>query len=168
MRLLISRFAILLALPFLVSSFLYAKEEKPNSVISGKEVKINYTLTVDGKVIDSTAGREPLSYTQGKGMMISGLEKKLEGLKVGDKIQADIVPEEAYGPVNPSAMVEVALDKLPKEGLQVGAVLTTTNDAGQPINAVVSEIKEKTAIMNFNHPLAGKQLHFDVEIVAIS
>lgn len=161
-------FGIMIGL-FLLTTKSYAAPQAPNLIAAGKVVKIHYTLTVDGKVVDSSKeSQQPLSYTQGKQMMIPGLEKQLEGKKAGDKLQVTVKPEEAYGPVNPKAYAEVPLKELPKEGLKVGAVLTNTTPEGQQMHGVVSEIKKDSAVLNFNHPLAGKELHFDVEIVEVA
>ena len=134
----------------------------------GSKVKFDYTLTVDGKVADTSAGRGPLEYTHGAGHIIPGLEKELLGMNVGDKKSVDVQPEEGYGKV-----LEEAIRRVPKEAiggsenLKVGDMVGASN-AGHTFRAVVKEITDKEVVLDFNHPLAGKALHFDVEIKEIN
>ena len=134
----------------------------------GSKVKLDYTVRVDGKVTDTSAGRGPLEYTHGAGHIIPGLEKELLGMKVGDKKSVDIAPEEGYGNV-----LEEAIRRVPKEAiggaehLKVGDMVGASN-AGHTFRAVVKEITDKEVVLDFNHPLAGKNLHFDVEIKEIN
>lgn len=134
----------------------------------GSKVKFDYTLTVDGKVADTSAGRGPLEYTHGAGQIIPGLEKELLGMNVGDKKSVDVSPEEGYGKV-----LEEAIRRVPKEAIggaehiKVGDMVGASN-AGHTFRAVVKEITDKEVVLDFNHPLAGKTLHFDVEIKEIN
>lgn len=138
------------------------------AVANGKTVKFHYTLTVDKQVFDSSAGREPLTYTQGQGQIIPGLEKRLEGMKAGDKKTVTIPPAEAYGAAEPNAVVEVPSEKLP-EGTAPGTMLNVNGgpQGQQQMRATVKEIRKETALLDFNHPLAGKELQFAVEIVDV-
>lgn len=139
-----------------------------NVVQDGSAVSFDYTLTDDdGKVIDSSKGKQPMSYTHGKGEIIPGLEKELAGMPVGAEKKVTIKPEDAYGPINPQAFQEVPKEKLPPEALKVGTVLMAQGPQGQGMPVRVHEIKDKTVIMDFNHPLAGKTLSFDVKITDI-
>jgi FKBP-type peptidyl-prolyl cis-trans isomerase SlyD len=134
----------------------------------GSEVSFDYTLTDDsGKVVDSSKGREPMHYVHGKGQIIPGLEKELAGMAVGNEKKVTVKPEEAYGPVDPRAFQEIAKEKLPPEALKVGTMLMAKGPQGQGVPVRVHEIKENTVIMDFNHPLAGKTLSFDVKITDI-
>ncbi len=134
----------------------------------GSVVSFNYILKdEDGKVIDSSEGKAPMSYTHGKGEIIPGLENELTGLKVGNEKHVTVKPENGYGPVDPRAFQEIEKEKLPPEALKVGTVLTAHGPGGQSMAVRVHEIKEKTVIMDFNHPLAGKTLTFDVKITDI-
>ena len=134
----------------------------------GSKAKFDYTLTVDGKVADTSAGRGPLEYTHGAGMIIAGLEKELLGMKVGDKKTVTVKPEEGYGLV-----LQEAIKRVPKEAisnsdeLKVGDMVGASN-GGHTFRAVVKEIGEKEITLDFNHPLAGKELVFDVEIKEIN
>jgi len=142
--------------------------EAQNGIIDGNTVKMHYTLTVDNKVVDDTREGDPLSFIQGEHMILPSLENKLVGLKEGDKHTFIIGPDEGFGAVNEEAIIEVPIDRLPDEGLAVGAILTTTGPNNQPLNAVISDIRENSAILDFNHPLAGKNLSFEVEIIEVA
>ncbi len=138
------------------------------TVSSGKKVSIEYTLALEDKsVVDTNVGSEPLSFVQGSHNIISGLENALEGLKIGDSKQVTIKPEDGYGPVDQKAIMEVSKEQISQDALKVGAQIQGQNDDGQVITAMVVEIKEQTVVLDFNHPLAGKILHFDVKIVDI-
>lgn len=138
------------------------------AIQAGSMVAFDYTLTDEsGHVIDTSKGKEPMHYVHGKGQIIPGLEKELAGMTVGSEKKVTVKPEDAYGPVNPQAFQEIPKDKLPPEALKVGAVLTATGPEGQRIPVRVHEIKENTVIMDFNHPLAGKTLLFDIKITEI-
>jgi FKBP-type peptidyl-prolyl cis-trans isomerase 2 len=100
-------------------------------------------------------------------MLIPGLEKELTGMKVGGEKHVTVKPEEGYGPVNKEAFQELPKEKIPPEGQKVGAILTGQGPQGQPIKARVHEVKEKTVVVDFNHPMAGKTLVFDVTVVDI-
>ncbi len=134
----------------------------------GSKVKFDYTLTVDGKVEDTSAGRGPLEYTHGAGQIIKGLEKELLGMNVGDKKTVTVAPEEGYGKV-----LEEAIRRVPKtavggaEHLKVGDMVGASN-AGHTFRAIVKEITDTEVVLDFNHPLAGKTLLFDVEIKEIN
>jgi FKBP-type peptidyl-prolyl cis-trans isomerase 2 len=138
---------------------------KAGSVVQeGSFVSIEYTLTDDsGNVLDSNVGKEPLTYIQGAGQVVKGLEQGLNGLKVGDQKKIAVKPEDGY-PLNPDAFQEIPKDKLPPEALKVGTMLATKSPDDHSIPMRVHEIKEKSVIVDFNHPLAGKALNFDVKI----
>ena len=134
----------------------------------GSRVALEYTLSDEsGKVIESNKGKEPMSYIHGKGQIIPGLEKQLSGMKVNEEKKVQVKPEDGYGPVNPEAFQEVPKDKLPPEALKVGTMLMAQGSQGQGIPARVHEIKDSTVIMDFNHPMAGKTLSFDIKITDI-
>ncbi|MHC4321517.1 MAG: FKBP-type peptidyl-prolyl cis-trans isomerase, partial [Planctomycetota bacterium] len=135
---------------------------------TGKQVSIEYTLTLeDETVVDSNVGAEPLTFIQGSHNIIPGLENSLDGMKIGDSKQVTVKPEDAYGPVNKDAVSEVEKDQIPQESLKVGTVLQGQNPDGRVIIARVVEIKEDTVLLDYNHPLAGKTLNFDVKILAV-
>jgi FKBP-type peptidyl-prolyl cis-trans isomerase SlyD len=141
---------------------------KPGSVIQdGSFVAIEFTLTDDnGKVIESNVGKEPLTYLHGSGQIVPGLERELAGLKVGDQKKIVVKPEDGYRP-DPNAFQEIPKDKLPPEAQKVGTVLATKGPQGETIAMRVHEVKDKTIVVDFNHPLAGKTLNFDVKVTDI-
>ena len=139
-----------------------------HAVQEGSIVSIEYTLTDDtGKVIDSSAGKEPLTYIHGAGQIVPGLEKELTGLKVGDQKKLQVKPEEGYGLSDPKAFQEIPKGKIPPDAHKVGTILMTKGPQGQAIAMRVSEVKEKSVVVDLNHPLAGKTLNFDVKVVDI-
>ncbi len=137
-------------------------------VENGKTVKVNYKLTVDGELVDSSEGKEPLTFEVGNKQMIPGFEKSILGMKQGEKKSFQVQPEDAYGQENPQAFQEVPKDKLPPDVKpEAGLVLYIKGPNGQPYPVKIKEVKETSVILNFNHPLAGKKLDFDVEVVEI-
>ena len=144
------------------------EKAKPMAISAGKEISIEYTLKLDDKTtVDGNVGGEPLKYVQGEHQLIPGLENALEGLKIGDTKHVVLKPEDGYGAVDPNAFMEVQKSQVPQDGLKVGAPLQGRDPSGRPIHARVSEIKESTVVLDFNHPLAGKTLVFDVKILGI-
>ena len=145
-----------------------AVKAQSQEVSTGKQVSIEYTLTLeDETVVDSNVGAEPLTFIQGSHNIIPGLENSLDGMKIGDSKQVTVKPEDAYGPVNKDAVSEVNKDQIQKDLLEVGAVLQGQNPDGQIIIARVVEIKEDTVLLDYNHPLAGKTLFFDIKILDV-
>jgi FKBP-type peptidyl-prolyl cis-trans isomerase SlyD len=136
-----------------------------SSVQQGVLVSIEYTLTDEaGKVIESNVGKEPLTYIQGAGQIVPGLEKELAGMRVGERKKIQVKPEEGYGLRDPNAVQEIRKDKIPAEAQQVGATLMTQAADGRSLPMRIQEIREKTVVVDFNHPLAGKTLNFNVKI----
>ncbi len=138
------------------------------AVSSGTKVSIEYTLRLEDKaVIDTNVGAEPLTYVHGSGQIVSGLEKGLEEMKIGESKEVAVNPEEGYGPVNPEAYMEAERGEIPPGAVRVGAQLEGQDDGGRPVYTRVVEVKDQTVVLDFNHPLAGKTLHFDVKILDI-
>jgi FKBP-type peptidyl-prolyl cis-trans isomerase SlyD len=137
------------------------------TVQDGAKVQVQYTLTDEaGTVIESNTEEAPLTYTQGSRQIIPGLENALDGMRAGEEKQVTVQPADAYGDVNPAAMTEVPREQLPPDSLQVGMYLIAEGDSGRRI-VRVKEIKEETVILDLNHPLAGKTLHFDVKVMSV-
>jgi FKBP-type peptidyl-prolyl cis-trans isomerase SlyD len=149
------------------AGFAYA-QAADKVIADGMKVKFDYTLTVGTEQVETTKGKQPLEYVQGTKMLIPGLEKELAGMKAGDTKVVTVKSEDAYGPVRPEALREVEKTKLPKDITPaVGMVLEMQDPQGNAYPAVVKEVKDKTFILDFNHPLAGKELKFDVKIVSV-
>ena len=138
-------------------------------VETGKTVQMHYVGKLDdGTIFDSSEGKEPLEFIFGEGSIIPALEKELEGMEEGEKKQVVVKAEDAYGERNPEAIQKVSKDQLPPEiepkvGMQLLAQTQTAN-----IPVTIIEVEEDTITIDFNHPLAGKDLIFDVEIVKVS
>jgi hypothetical protein len=135
----------------------------------GASVSVNYTGRLeDGTIFDTSLqeGRNPLTAILGQGQLIPGFENGLMGMSVGEKKTIEIQPEDAYGEVNPQLTQEVTLDKVP-DNVKVGDMLQGQNQYG-PVQVTVREINESTVLLDMNHPLAGKKLIFDLEVISIN
>jgi peptidylprolyl isomerase len=135
---------------------------------SGDTVKVHYTgILEDGTQFDSSVGAEPLEVTLGEAQVIPGFEQGLEGMAIGEKKTIHIPVEEAYGEAHPSLIQEVERSDIPSEiELFVGAQLQAQGPNG-PFMLMVTELAEKTVTLDGNHPLAGKALNFELELVGI-
>jgi FKBP-type peptidyl-prolyl cis-trans isomerase 2 len=132
----------------------------------GKTVKVMYSLSVDGKVIDSTSEGNPFEFEIGNKQVIPGFENAIVGMKTGEKKNFVLTPEEGYGPEDPKGFQEIAKDRLPQEmNPEVGMILQASRPDGQSIPVRIAEVKTDAVVLNFNHPLAGKTLNFDVELI---
>lgn len=133
---------------------------------NGTIVNVHYTgKLTDGSVFDTSEGNGTLRFEVGSGQIIPGFENALIGKNVGDKITVSISPEQAYGPVYEELLVRVPKDRMP-EGVHAGQVLQATNE-GNTSNVVVVEVNEGDVVIDGNHPLAGKELIFDIEVVSL-
>ena len=139
------------------------------AVTDGAIVELAYALSVEGEAVESTEGREPLTYVHGQGQLIPGLEKRLAGLHEGDHADVTVGPEEGYGLVDPKAFIEMPKTQLP-DGVTpaLGLTLRGTDEQGQPFRARIFAIGETTVTLDFNHPLAGKTLQFSVTVLKVS
>ena len=135
---------------------------------NGSVVRFEYTLSGEnGEVIQSNKGKDPVIYTHGQHEVIPGLEKELSGMKVNEQKNICLQPEEAYGPVDPKGFKEVPKTEIPAAALKVGTPLSARSSEGENVIIRVHEVKQKTVILDFNHPLAGKTLNFDVKVINI-
>ncbi len=145
-----------------------ATKAQSMDVSTGKQVSIEYTLTLEDKtVVDSNVGATPLTFIQGSHNIIPGLESALDGMEVGGSKQVTVTPDDAYGPVNDDAVSEIEKAQIPEDSLKVGTVLQGQSPDGRVIIARVVEIGEETVLLDYNHPLAGKTLNFDVTILSV-
>ena len=138
-------------------------------VKSGDKVRVHYhgKLT-NGETFDSSEGREPLEFEVGGGMVIKGFDDGVTGMTVGEKKTINIPHDEAYGPLNPDMIIDMPKEHFPKDmQLEAGMPLMMSNGSGQNFQVVVVEIKDDAVILDANHPLAGKDLVFDLELVEI-
>jgi FKBP-type peptidyl-prolyl cis-trans isomerase 2 len=148
------------------SSTLPAEEEK-EVIEQGKTVAFEYRLSLDdGTVVESNVDSgQPFEYVQGGGQILPALEAALEGLSENDKKSVKLAAEDAYGPVNAEAFQEVPRDRIPDEALSVGTQLSAPGYEG-PIR--VHEVKDDSVVLDFNHPLAGQALTFDIRVVSVA
>ncbi|MCT7374912.1 FKBP-type peptidyl-prolyl cis-trans isomerase [Chelativorans salis] len=136
---------------------------------TGDVVRVHYTGKLeDGTKFDSSEGREPLQFQVGGGQIIPGLEKQVEGMEVGEKSTVTVPAEEAYGPRDERQVQTVPRDALPADlDLRIGASLQATTQDGRQIPLTVVEVDDMQVTVDANHPLAGHDLVFDVELVEI-
>ncbi|MDH4371239.1 MAG: peptidylprolyl isomerase [Nitrospira sp.] len=161
------------AILFLSAACAVAGDQKKGAsamtVSNGKQVALEYTLKLDDQsVVDSNVGQEPLKVTQGRHEVVPGLEKALEGMSVGEKKNITVPPTEGYGDVDPKAFQEVDKKLLPPDSAKVGAQLEGKTPDGQKVFPRISEVENETVVLDFNHPLAGKTLHFDVQVLEVA
>ncbi|SFA88567.1 peptidylprolyl isomerase [Poseidonocella pacifica] len=137
---------------------------------TGDTVRIHYTGTLrDGTTFDTSDGRDPLEFTVGSGQIIPGLDKAIEGMAVGDKQTVEVPFAEAYGESRPEALQAVPRQEIPAEiPLDPGTQLQVQTPDGQTLPVTVVEVTESEVTLDANHPLAGKDLIFDVELVEIA
>lgn len=139
-----------------------------DTVSNGKVISLEYTVKLeDGQVVDTNVGADPLTYTHGANQIIRGVESAVAGMAVGQAKQAVVSPAEGYGDVDHNAFTEVPRGKLP-QGIEVGTQLHGKDASGREIRPIVSAIKDETVLLDFNHPLAGKTLYFELKVVNIS
>ncbi len=143
------------------------KEDVP-LVTDGKKVRVHYTLTVEGNIIYSSRKHGPMEIQVGSRQAIPGFEKAIKGMKVGEKKSFEVSPEEGYGLENPKARQEISRDKLPPDiKPEPGMTLHASDKNNLPMPVKIMEVKKDVVVINLNHPLAGKTLKFEVEIIEI-
>lgn len=133
------------------------------------KVKVHYKGTLsNGEIFDSSEGREPLEFTLGSGQVIQGFDQGIQGMKINESKTINIPFAEAYGDVREDLIQEVAKKDLPQEiKPEVGLKLASQTPDGQQIPLVVTEVKENSIVVDANHPLAGKDLTFEITLVEI-
>ena len=138
------------------------------TITAGKKVSIEYTLTLENKeVVDTNVGGQPLTYVHGSNQIIPGLENAMEGMEIGDTKHATVEAESGYGTVIQEAITEASRDQLPPDAWKVGAWVQGQGPDGQMLRGLVTEIRDDKAIIDFNHPLAGKKLFFEIKLLDI-
>ena len=151
------------------TTFAQTAAPPPTPVENGATVSLEYTLKDEGgQVLDTNKGGNPLVFVQGQRQIIPGLERELVGMRPGEEKKVVVAPDDGgYGPVVPGAQQEVPKDAIPKDGLKVGTQLTARSGSGEARPVTVKEIKDTTVVLDFNHPLAGKTLFFDVKVLGV-
>lgn len=137
---------------------------------NGDAVKINYTGKLDdGTVFDSSEGRDPLDFTLGAGQVIPGFDEAVTGMTVGEKKSVNIPADKAYGPRNEEMIIEAPRDQVPEDITpEVGQTLQMGGPNGEVVMVVITEVNDTHIKLDANPPLAGKDLNFDIELVAIN
>ena len=145
------------------------KKSTMQQVKKGDTIKVHYHgKLVDGTTFDSSEGREPLEFEVGSGMVIPGFDEGVTGMAVGDKKTVSIPADEAYGPKQEDMIMEFPRERFPAEMVpEVGMQLNMNNGQGQSFPVVILEVQESVVILDANHPLAGQELIFDLELVEI-
>ncbi len=142
-------------------------------ISQNKVVSLSYTLVVDGDVIETVTAEKPMKFIFGTGYLLPKFEEYIAGKKAGDNFEFVLSAEEGYGEINSDAIVELPknifeIDGKIEEGLLTeGNTLPMMDSSGNRLNGTIDEVKEDTVIMNFNHPLAGEELHFSGSVVEI-
>ena len=138
-------------------------------VKSGDTVKVHYQgRLANGETFDSSAGRNPLEFEVGSGTVIKGFDNGVTGMQVGEKKTINIPVEDAYGPVNTDMLIEYPKDRFPSDlKVEVDMPLMMSSASGEQFQVRVDEIKDDVIILDANHPLAGEDLIFDIELVEI-
>jgi len=139
-----------------------------DTVEDGVVVSMEYTLHVDGELLDSSDGQGPLQFLAGYGNIIPGLEEEMRGMKIGDSKDVVVEPKNGYGEFDDEAFMKVPRGDFPKDmPMEVDTELTVRDEEGNSRYARVDSIEDDQVTLNFNHPLAGDELRFHVKVVAL-
>jgi len=137
---------------------------------NGDSVKVHYTGTLeDGRVFDTSKGRDPLEFKAGDGQIITGFENAILGMKVGETRDFEVSPDEAYGHRQEEMVLEVPVGEFPDHiAPKIGMRLQLKQQQGSPLEVVITDISNEAVTLDGNHPLAGQTLHFQVELLEIA
>jgi len=162
------RWKVFFAVCTLLFAFLVPVSHAEDVIKTGSIVTFEYTLTVNGQVIETSEGKNPIKYMQGQGTIVPGLEKALEGMKAGEEKTITVPAAEAYGPIQKDAIKDVPKENFPADfEFVLGSLIQLEDPDGNAYPGIIWDVKEKTVSVNFNHPLAGQTLLFDVKILSI-
>jgi FKBP-type peptidyl-prolyl cis-trans isomerase 2 len=136
---------------------------------NGDKVRVNYHGKLrTGETFDSSQGREPLEFTVGSGQVIKGFDEGVRGMSVGDKRTVEIGVQDAYGEKSQDMIIEFPKDQFPPDmNPEIGQQLMMSNGSGQSFPVTIAEVREESVLLDANHPLAGQDLIFDIELVEI-
>ena len=137
------------------------------TIKKGDKIKVHYTGTFeDGKVFDTSEGKDPLEFTAGEGKVIKGFDEAVIGMKKDEEKEIKIESKDAYGDHNPQLIKKIMKDQLPKDkNPEKGMMLVIGTPDGQQIPAKITEVTDKDVTIDINHPLAGKNLNFNIKII---
>lgn len=142
-------------------------------ITNDKVVSLSYMLKVNGEIVDNAVSEHPLVFLYGHGQLLPLFEEKIKGLKEGELFEFMIPCEEGYGQVNENAVVDLPKDifkvdgEVPSDLLEIGHTLPMRDNEGNALNGTIVEIRDETVVMDFNHPLAGQDLHFNGKIESV-
>ena len=138
------------------------------TVEDGRKVGFEYALFVDEEMIDSSEAKGPFEYVHGKDKILQGLSSGLEGMKLGEEKKITLPPDAAYGEVDANAFREIPKTQLPPDvDPAAGMMLETVSSTGRPMLVRIAEVRGDSVVIDFNHPLAGKTLVFDIKVISI-
>jgi FKBP-type peptidyl-prolyl cis-trans isomerase SlyD len=152
-----------------------AENQEVMNILKDKVVSLTYDLRVNGQeeIVEKVQDENPLKFIFGSGTLLKSFEENLDGLKTGDSFQFVLKPEEAYGPVNEQAISELPKNifmvngELREDLIQVGKVVPMRDKNGNRLDGMVTEVKDETIVMDFNHPMAGKELNFSGKVTDV-
>ncbi len=139
-----------------------------DTVQDGQVVSMEYTLRVDGEVLDSSDGVGPLQFLAGYDNIVPGLEREMIGMKIGESKDVVVAPADGYGEFEDEAFMDVPRSEFPSDmELEEGVELSVTDEDGKNQYARIESLTEESVRLDFNHPLAGAELHFNVKVIAL-
>jgi FKBP-type peptidyl-prolyl cis-trans isomerase 2 len=134
----------------------------------GSHVTVEFTVKLDDDtVVGSNVGGDPVVFVQGKGDVLPALEQALDGMTAGESKNVKLTAEQAYGPIHQEAIQEIEKDRIPEDAREVGAALQAQSTEGETLEARVVEVRDDVVVADFNHPLAGRDLIFDITILDV-
>ncbi|MCK9472163.1 peptidylprolyl isomerase [Sulfurimonas sp.] len=137
------------------------------AISNNQVVSMEYEVKVNGNVVDSNVNEEPLEFTFGCGQIISGLESRIANLSAGESASILVPASEAYGEYNEEAMQKIPKEQFEGIELSIGLPLQGQGPDGNPIQVIVKDILDDEVLIDFNHPLAGEELSFNVNIISV-
>lgn len=149
----------------LMGPALYGADE--TAVDVGKKVTFQYSLVVDGKPFEDGQSNQPKEIVYGQGALIPAVESAMKGMKAGERKELTLEPLEAFGEINPDAVVEVPKTRFKEKKLKKGTVYALKDPEGRVINGMITDVKRKSVVMDFNHPLAGKVIVMNLQIISV-
>jgi len=163
---------LFLAVAFAVSLTTSAQSQTDEvaalGVSQGRTISIDYKLRLaDGTVLETSKEDGPLTFVVGQGEFFPAAETQMAGMRKGDKKSLSLGPDDAYGAIDPELMIEVELDKIPEEARKPGTVVGVKAPDGEVRRVRVAEVKETAVVLDLNHPLAGKDVVVDVQILSV-
>lgn len=142
-------------------------DQKERTVAAGDQIKVNYVGRFEnGSIFDSSEGREPLEFTVGGEQVIAGFDRAVIGLKPGESCKVVVAPTDGYGEHVPEMVAQIERQQIPdNDKLVLGSMLEVSMEDGQTLEVQVVELSDETVVLDGNHPLAGKELHFEIEML---